>query len=86
MEGYHKDIQGWPCPGCKQKFGKGYKERMEEAAENLGQEKRQRFMDLMHAGKNIGEASDIMAIDSGVGAAIVVMNIAEIQYLRKDSV
>ena len=49
-----------------------YKQDRDYEAVSL--EKKQQFLDLMWAGKNVGEASKIVGIDSSIGAQIILRN------------
>ena len=46
----------------------------EEAYNAVSLEKKQQFLDLMNQGKNVGEASAIVGIDSMVGAQVIIRN------------
>jgi hypothetical protein len=46
----------------------------EEAYKAVSLEKKQKFLDLMAQGKNVGEASDEVGIDSMIGAQIIIRN------------
>lgn len=46
----------------------------EEAYNSVSLEKKQQFLDLMWQGKNVGEASAIVGIDSMIGAQIILRN------------
>lgn len=41
---------------------------------NIAKEKKQQFPDLMWQGKNVGQASEIVGIDSSVGAQVIIRN------------
>lgn len=51
----------------------------EEAYKAVSLEKKQQFLDLMHQGKNVGEASEIVGIDSMIGAQIIIRNYETIE-------
>ena len=46
----------------------------DQAYDAVSLEKKQQFLDLMWEGKNVGEASKIVGIDSMVGAQIILRN------------
>lgn len=50
----------------------------DEAYEAISLETKQKFLDLMWAGKNVGEASREVGIDSTIGAQIILRNAPKI--------
>jgi len=55
----------------------------EEAYKAVSLEKKQQFLDLMHQGKNVGEASAIVGIDSMIGAQVIIRNSDTIDLFPK---
>lgn len=64
---------------------KAEREYLENAAyEAIPLEKKQKFLDLMWAGKNVGEASKEVGIDSMMGAQIILRNAVSIMPTKAE--
>lgn len=50
----------------------------EEKYKAVPLEKKQKFLDLMHSGKNVGQASAEAGIDSDIGAQVILRNAVSI--------
>lgn len=51
---------------------------LDKEYEAIPLEKKQRFLDLMHQGKTVGEAAQEVGIDSLMGAQVILRNAVEI--------
>lgn len=61
-------------------------EKYREQAMAIPQAKRQQLLDLLHEGKNLGEAREIVGIDLMVAAEIVCMNISSYEYINETAI
>lgn len=52
----------------------------------LPQAKRQKFLDLLREGKNLGEARKIVGIDLMVACEIILMNTTVYEFLNKTAI
>ena len=60
--------------GPKETFSERYKREQDEAYDAVSLEAKQKFLDLMWLGKNVGEASKEAGISTDVGAQIILRN------------
>lgn len=73
------------CCLCDKKIGKSFMERVRDNVDKVPKETQQKFIDLLHNGKTVGEAAKIVGIkDTLVSGEIIMQNIGEIHYLRKE--
>ena len=62
-----------------------WKDECKKEASELTQEKRQQFLDLMWNGKSIKEAYEISEISFNAANGIMMQNIDNCLYLRKEA-
>lgn len=66
------------CCLCKIKLGPNWTERMQKLASEIPREQKQKFLDAMHSGKNVGQAriiAGLAGMDLGVASHILLENI-----------
>ena len=73
------------CPKCNLKINKDYVERIKEKVALVPNEIKQRILDGLHSGLNVGQAIEAVGIDSDIGFQIIADNIETFKYstLRK---
>ena len=72
------------CFLCNEKIGKSFKQKLQERTALVPKEKKQRFIDLLVAGKTIGEAKREAGIeDLLVAGEIIMQQIGEYHYLKE---
>jgi hypothetical protein len=61
-------------------------EQYRRQALTVPRETRQKFLDLMHSGKNLGDAKNICGIeDTLVASAIILMNVKSYKYVGTET-
>lgn len=70
------------CPDAP----KHYQILLEKKIENLSQKTKQKILDLIWDGKNIGEIKEILNLDTMIIATVIQKNIKNISYLRRDAI
>ncbi len=73
------------CYGCNLKLNLNYLERVKVEAENVPLWKKQKILDMLNEGKNIGQARQEVDLDLGVVCEIITQNIGNYQYLRRNA-
>ena len=79
-----KDIE--KCFICGAIIGKSIEQKIREKTDLVPKTLRQKFLDLMWKGKTLGEAKKICGFDLDIAGQIVMDNIGNYKYLRKDVV
>lgn len=79
-----KDIEN--CIICGLKIGKSYKQKLQEKVALIPIETKQRFIDIIHSGKTIGEAEREVGIGSPEGGEILLQNIGSHKFLRTEAI
>ena len=74
------------CIICGAKIGKSYKQKLKEKVASVPQETKQKFLDLMWAGKSVGEAKYECGLDLQVAGGILQENIDQHHYLRREAI
>jgi hypothetical protein len=85
----HELQAGEHCFFCGKKINPSFQERIKEACSKVPQEIKQKFLDLIHNGKTIGEAREQAGLsdqDLLVACEILNENIATIKYLKTTAV
>lgn len=74
------------CCLCHKKVGKSFKERLKDKVALVPIEIKQKFLDALNDGKNIGQAKIIAGIDDTcVAGEIIMQNIGKYQFLQKEA-
>lgn len=72
------------CPGCNEKIGLSWDEKLQAKVDAVPKEDKQKFLDAMHDGKNLGEARIIAGIDDVLTASrILCDNIVSYEFISK---
>lgn len=61
------------CIMCRRKIGKTFKEKLKEKVDNISIETKQKFLDLLHEGKTVGEAEKETGINETIVSGEIVM-------------
>lgn len=85
-EEMHKRQEGFVhCMWCKKKIGKSFKEKLKDQADAVPIETRQQILDLMHEGKSLGEVKAIVGLKTVVIGEIIVRNMDNVNFLRREA-
>lgn len=73
------------CLFCRKKINLSFKEKLEKQVDEMSLEVKQKVLDLLHAGKTIGQTCEETKLETVVVGEIIMRNIGAIDYLRKEA-
>lgn len=79
------------CLFCHEKVGRTFREKLDDEVDAIPLEIKQRILDALHNGKNVGEATELSGLPDTerrtlLVGEIIVRNIGSVQYLKKEAV
>lgn len=74
------------CMWCGRKLGLSFKEKLDMQIAEISLETKQKILDLMHEGKTLGEVCKITGLETIIVGNIIVKNINDVKFLRKENI
>ena len=72
------------CFICKEKVAPTYYEKLQAKVDAVPKEDKQKLLDAMWEGKTLGEAMELIGVDTEVGGKIFVDCIGTHRYLKRE--
>ena len=72
------------CVFCKEKVGLSYEEKLQAKVDAVPKEDKQKLLDVIWEGKTLGEAMEVIGVETEIGAKILVDCIGTHKYLKRE--